>query len=181
MASARHAVQTYYLGGGCFWCLDAVYRKVRGVTSVVSGYLGGAADTAYYEAVCSGTTGHVEVVAVTFDPEQVPREVILDIFFASHDPTTLNRQGYDVGTQYRSALFFRDDAERADFERAVEKHQENFADPIVTAIEPATPFYEAEPVHQNYYELNPMAGYCNVIINPKLAKVRRYYAAWLQG
>ncbi|GAB3752443.1 peptide-methionine (S)-S-oxide reductase MsrA [Zhihengliuella somnathii] len=180
-AAGNTATVTYYLGGGCFWCLDAVYRTVRGVERVVSGYMGGSPDTASYEAVCSGMTGHAEVVAVTFDPEVVPSDVVLDIFFASHDPTTLNRQGYDVGTQYRSVLFAADAAQQVQFARAIERHREHFADEIVTAIEPADTFHEAEPVHQNYYGRFPEAGYCNVIINPKLAKVRRYYASWLEA
>lgn len=180
-AASRTPTVTYYLGGGCFWCLDAVYRTVRGVKHVVSGYMGGAPETASYEAVCSGMTGHAEIVAVTFDPEVVPADVVLDIFFASHDPTTLNRQGYDVGTQYRSVLFAFDPAQQEQFARAIERHREHFVNEIVTTIEPASTFHEAESVHQNYYGRFPEAGYCNVIINPKLAKVRRYYASWLEA
>ncbi|GHD13708.1 peptide-methionine (S)-S-oxide reductase MsrA [Zhihengliuella salsuginis] len=171
--------QTYYLGGGCFWCLDAVYRKLRGVTSVVSGYMGGEAATANYRAVCGGTTGHAEVVAVTFDPEVIPSDVVLDVFIASHDPTSLNRQGYDVGTQYRSVMFYETEEEREVFETALRRHQEHFRSPIVTEVSRAPVFHEAEAIHQDYYEQNPGAGYCNVIINPKLSKVRRYYASWL--
>ncbi|RZU61456.1 peptide-methionine (S)-S-oxide reductase MsrA [Zhihengliuella halotolerans] len=171
--------RTYYLGGGCFWCLDAVYRKLRGVTDVVSGYMGGAPDTANYRAVCGGATGHAEVVAVTFDPEVIPSDVVLDVFFATHDPTTLNRQGYDVGTQYRSVMFYETEAERAEFDAALRRHQPNYDAPIVTEVSRAPAFHEAESIHQDYYARNPGEGYCNVIINPKLSKVRRYYASWL--
>ncbi|MGK7221316.1 peptide-methionine (S)-S-oxide reductase MsrA [Kocuria flava] len=170
---------TYVLAGGCFWCLDAVYRVTRGVTEVVSGYTGGAQPDPGYYAVCSGTTGHAEAVAVTFDPAVVPSEVILDLFFTGHDPTTLNRQGYDVGTQYRSAMFFADDAQRDVFRTAIERAQEHWSDPVVTTLEPLGPFWPAEPEHQDFYARQPWNGYCQVIINPKLATVRQRYSAWL--
>jgi peptide-methionine (S)-S-oxide reductase len=172
-------MKTFVLGGGCFWCLDAVYQKTRGVSEVVSGYTGGRLANPGYEAVCSGTTGHAEVVAVTFDESVVPEEVILGMFFASHNPTTLNRQGYDVGTQYRSAMFYADDEQKAVFEAAIARAQEDWADPIVTEVVPLPTFYRAEEYHQNYYAKHPEAGYCQVIINPKLAKARKYYAQWL--
>ena len=170
---------TFVLAGGCFWCLDAVYRITRGVSSVVSGYTGGAVPDPSYYAVCSGTTGHAEAVAVTFDPSVIPAEVVLDLFFTGHDPTTLNRQGYDVGTQYRSAMFWADDDQRALFERAIERTQPHWDRPIVTTLEPLGPFWEAEPEHQDFYATQPWSGYCRVIINPKLAKVRQRYSAWL--
>ena len=149
---------TYVLGGGCFWCLDALYQKTRGVTSVVSGYTGGATEYPDYESVCSGTTGHAEVVAVTFDEEVIPPEVILDMFFASHDPTTLNRQGYDVGTQYRSSMFYRTQDEREQFEKAVDRAQQLWQDPIVTEITPLPTFHRAEEYHQDFYAKHPRTG-----------------------
>ena len=173
-------MKTYVLGGGCFWCLDALYRKVRGVTDVVSGYTGGAMPDPDYDSVCSGTTGHAEVVAVTFDEDAIPGEVILDMFFSQHDPTTLNRQGYDVGTQYRSSMFYRDEDQRKEFEAALERAQENWKDPIVTEIVPLPRFYPAEDFHQDFYAKHPGTGYCQVIINPKLGKARKYYSEWLQ-
>jgi peptide-methionine (S)-S-oxide reductase len=170
---------TFVLAGGCFWCLDAVYRITRGVSSVVSGYTGGTVDHPSYHEVCSGTTGHAEAVAVTFDPSVVPADVILDLFFTGHDPTTLNRQGYDVGTQYRSAMFWADDEQRELFARSIERTQPHWDQPIVTTLEPLGPFWEAEPEHQDFYAAQPWNGYCRVIINPKLAKVRQRYSAWL--
>lgn len=175
----RPASETFVLAGGCFWCLDAVYRITRGVTSVVSGYTGGATDRPSYGEVCSGTTGHAEAVAVTFDPSVVPADVVLDLFFTGHDPTTLNRQGYDVGTQYRSAMFWADDAQKELFERSIQRAQPLWDQPIVTTLEPLGKFWEAEPEHQDFYANQPWNGYCQVIINPKLAKVRQRYSAWL--
>ncbi|BCW36632.1 peptide methionine sulfoxide reductase MsrA [Arthrobacter sp. StoSoilA2] len=172
-------MKTFVLGGGCFWCLDAVYQKTRGVSSVVSGYTGGHVRNPDYYDVCSGMTGHAEVVAVTFDETVVPEEVILDMFFALHDPTTLNRQGYDTGTQYRSSMFYTTTEEKILFEEAIERAQALWADPIVTEVSRLPEFYEAEEVHQNYYAKFPYQGYCQVIINPKLAKARKYYSAWL--
>lgn len=172
-------IHTFILGAGCFWCMDAVYRKTKGVSSVVSGYIGGHTPQPNYREVCSGTTGHAEAVAVTFDAAVVPAEVILDMFFTGHDPTTLNRQGYDVGTQYRSSMFYADDQQKQAFEAARIRNQENWDDPIVTEIVPATEFHEAESIHQDFYARNPYEGYCQVIINPKLAKARKYYSRWL--
>ncbi len=170
---------TFVLAGGCFWCLDAIYRKTRGVHRVVSGYTGGHTEHPDYESVCGGFTGHAEAVLVEFDEQVIPAEVILDLFFASHDPTTLNRQGYDVGTQYRSAMFFRGAAQRALFEDALVRAQEWWPQPIVTEIAPLGVFHEAEDFHQDFYTKHPEQGYCQVIINPKLAKVRKYYSSWL--
>lgn len=169
----------FVLAGGCFWCQDAIYRKVEGVTFVESGYTGGTLPNPSYEAVCTGTTGHAEAVKVRFDPNVVPADVILDIFFTSHDPTTLNRQGNDVGPQYRSAMFPADQQQRDMFERSITRAQENWDDPIVTAIEPETTWYPAEDMHQDFYSKRPDVGYCQVIINPKLAGVRKHYSAWL--
>jgi peptide-methionine (S)-S-oxide reductase len=170
---------TFVLAGGCFWCLDAVYRVTRGVSSVVSGYTGGALEHPSYRAVCSGRTGHAEAVAVTFDPDVVPEDVILDLFFTGHDPTSLNRQGHDVGTQYRSAMFWADEAQRTLFQDAIARAQPSWDRPIVTTLEPLGAFWEAEPEHQDFYAKQPWSGYCQVVINPKLAKVRQRYSAWL--
>ena len=170
---------TFVLAGGCFWCLDAVYQRTRGVHAVLSGYQGGHTTNPDYRQVCSGTSGHAEVVAVIFDEQVVPAEIILDMFFTVHDPTTLNRQGYDVGTQYRSAMFPLDQAQRELFEAAINKYAALYPNPIVTTIEESKDFYPAEQVHQDYYSENQEVGYCRVIIDPKLVKVRKYYAQWL--
>lgn len=172
-------LSTFVLAGGCFWCLDAVYQRTRGVYAVISGYIGGHTKNPNYREVCSGTTGHAEGVAVIFDPQVVPADVILDMFFTVHDPTTLNRQGYDVGTQYRSAMFPLDDAQRELFEAAIDKFSRVYPNPIVTTLEESKDFYPAEQIHQDYYSENQEVGYCRVIIDPKLAKVRKYYAQWL--
>lgn len=171
-------MKTYVLGGGCFWCLDAVYQQTTGVKSVVSGYTGGTGRPDY-EAVASGRTGHAEVVAVTFDEEIVPPDVVLGLFFVSHDPTSLNRQGYDVGPQYRSSMFYASEQEKAEFLAARDAAAPNWPAPIVTAIEPLGEFYPAEEEHQDFYARHPFAGYCQVIINPKLAKARKSYSGWL--
>lgn len=167
------------LGGGCFWCLDAIYQMTKGVESVVSGYTGGALPNPTYEQIGTGMTGHAEVVAVTFDENVVPAEVILDMFFTQHDPTTLNRQGYDVGTQYRSSMFYENLEDKALFEAAIVRNQPNWKDPIVTEVTPLGHFYEAEDYHQDFYAQRPGFGYCQVIINPKISKVRKHYAEWL--
>lgn len=172
-------LSTFVLAGGCFWCLDAVYQRTRGVYAVISGYIGGHTKDPNYREVCSGATGHAEGVAVIFDPQVVPADVILDMFFTVHDPTTLNRQGYDVGTQYRSAMFPLDDAQRELFEAAIDKFSRVYPNPIVTTLEESKDFYPAEQIHQDYYSENQEVGYCRVIIDPKLAKVRKYYAQWL--
>lgn len=172
-------MKTYVLAGGCFWCLDAVYQQTSGVKSVVSGYTGGGQVRPDYESVASGRTGHAEAVAVTFDEEIVPAEVILGLFFVSHDPTTPNRQGYDVGPQYRSAMFAASSADEAEFAAARDAAAKDWPNPIVTEIEPLAEFFPAEDVHQNFYAENPYVGYCQVIINPKLAKARKHFSAWL--
>ena len=177
--AAAPQLRTLVLAGGCFWCLDALYRTVRGVREVTSGYVGGHTEHPTYEEVCSGTTGHAEAVRVTFDESVIPADVVMGMFFAMHDPTTLNRQGYDVGTQYRSALFPASDEDRDLFERSIATAQEQWSDPIVTTIEPLSHFHDAETIHQDYYAKFPDTGYCQVIVNPKLAKARRSFAAWL--
>lgn len=174
-------MKTFVLGGGCFWCLDAVYQITKGVTAVVSGYTGGHDPYPDYYSVCSGTTGHAEVVAVSFDENVIPADVILDMFFALHDPTTLNRQGYDVGTQYRSSMFYETTEEKILFEEAIERNQKLWSHPIVTEVSRLPRFHVAEEFHQDYYGKHPEQGYCQVIINPKLAKARKYYSAWLNA
>ena len=174
-------MKTFVLGGGCFWCLDAVYQKTQGVSSVVSGYAGGHVRNPGYYEVCSGITGHAEVVAVTFDENVIPEEIILDMFFALHDPTTLNRQGYDVGTQYRSVMFYETQEQKDLFEKAIARNQPLWSKQIVTEVSRLPEFHEAEAIHQNFYAKFPEEGYCQVIINPKLAKARKYYSSWLRA
>ena len=172
-------MKTFVLGGGCFWCLDAVYQMTKGVQSVVSGYTGGTVRNPSYDEICSGTTGHAEVVSVTFDETVIPGDVILDMFFIQHDPTTLNRQGYDSGTQYRSSMFYTTAEEETAFRAAIVRNQPLWRNPIVTEVSPLGVLYEAEYHHQDFYAQRPEVGYCQVIINPKIAKVRKHYAQWL--
>ncbi len=172
-------MNTFVVAGGCFWCLDAVYRVLRGVTSVVSGYTGGATTHPTYEAVCTGRTGHAEAVAVTFDPAVIPASVILDVFFTLHDPTQLNRQGADVGTQYRSAMFYADDEQKQIFEAARDRAGEWWGDGIVTTIEPLEEYFVAEDYHQDFFAKNPGQGYCMAVAVPKVNKVRKSYSEYL--
>ena len=174
-------MQTFVLAGGCFWCLDAVYRTLRGVTDVVSGYTGGGTTDPTYREVCTGNTGHAEAVAVSFDEDVIPASVILDVFFTLHDPTQLNRQGNDIGTQYRSAMFFHDDAQRALFEEARDRAAELWGAPPVTVIESAGDFYPAEEEHQNFFAKNPGQGYCMAVAVPKVIKVRKSFAPYVLG
>ena len=171
------------LGGGCFWCLEAPYRETQGVESAVSGYMGGARPNPTYEAVCSGTTGHVEVVQVTFDSDVISYREILEIFFTLHDPTTLNRQGNDVGTQYRSAIYAHSDAQAATAASVMKE----IADAkiwgpaaLVTELAPFAVFYEAEPEHHDYFARNPYTGYCQVVVAPKVAKFRKQFTSRLK-
>ena len=170
------------LGGGCFWCLEAVYDELQGVQQVVSGYEGGHVQNPSYNAVCGGNTGHAEVVRVTFDPAVVSYEDILRVFFTIHDPTTLNRQGADAGTQYRSVIFYHDEAQKETAEKLMAELDAEgiWSNPIVTAVEPAQAFYPAEDYHQDYYANNSYQPYCQVVINPKLAKFRQKYGARLK-
>ncbi|HKY04764.1 MAG TPA: peptide-methionine (S)-S-oxide reductase MsrA [Blastocatellia bacterium] len=165
------------LGGGCFWCLEAVFKDLRGVENVVSGYAGGEVANPTYTQVCSGATGHAEVVQLTFDPAQVSFKEILEVFFTIHDPTTLNRQGADVGTQYRSAIFYHTPEQRAAAEQVISEMQQAgiWRSPIVTQVAPAPAFYPAEDYHQQYYEQNPNQPYCRVVIEPKVAKFRKLF------
>jgi peptide-methionine (S)-S-oxide reductase len=169
------------LGGGCFWCLDAAYRRVDGVTGVVSGYAGGQDPRPTYQRVCSGSTGHAEVVQVEFDPDLISYRDILDVFWAIHDPTTPNQQGADIGTQYRSIILVHDDAQRRTAEESRAAVQSLWPRPVVTEIVPLEVFHPAEEYHQDYYARNPEQGYCQVVINPKLAKLRQRFAARLRA
>lgn len=168
------AVEKVTLGGGCFWCLDPIFSELTGVLGVEVGYSGGAEDNPTYESVCTGSTGHAEVVQVTFDPELVSYEGVLKVFFTVHDPTTLNRQGTDVGTQYRSIILTHDEAQRKTADgvfKSLEAEQ-IWGAPIVTEVVPYDVFYRAEEYHQEYFEKNPNQGYCQVVIAPKVAKFR---------
>lgn len=175
--------QTATLGGGCFWCLEAVYTQLRGVSEVVSGYAGGHVPHPSYQAVCSGNTGHAEAVQITFDPGEISYADLLRIFFTIHDPTTLNRQGADVGTQYRSVIFYHDEEQRA-IARQIRDEIEAagiWPDPLVTELSPYEQFYPAEDYHQRYFERNPLQGYCQVVIAPKVAKFRRQFQERLKA
>lgn len=173
---------TVVLAGGCFWCTEAVFVRVKGVLAVESGYANGHTPHPSYEAVCTGRTGHAEAIRVEYDPHTVPLEVLLDIFFATHDPTSLNRQGADVGTQYRSAVFATSTPQLA----AVQAHvaqlvaEAVFAQPIVTEVEPLHCFYAAEPEHQNFYARHPYHGYCMAVAGPKVDKLKRRFVAWVK-
>ena len=175
--SSDNGLQQATLGGGCFWCLEAVYVELRGVTKVVSGYTGGSVPNPSYQRVCSGNTGHAEVVQVTFDPAVVTYRELLEIFFTIHDPTTLNRQGADVGTQYRSAIFYHDEEQKRVAEEVIKEitAAKIWPKPIVTQVVPLDVFYAAENYHQDYFANNPMQPYCQVVVAPKVAKFRKQY------
>lgn len=158
-------------GAGCFWCVEAVFQKLKGVHSVESGYMGGQTDNPNYSEVCSGMSGHAEVTQIQFDSSIISYEILLNWFWRSHDPTTLNRQGADSGTQYRSAVFYHDCVQRDSAEVSKKEAQKQFAGPIVTEITAASTFFRAEDYHQNYYSLNPEVAYCKMVINPKLEKL----------
>jgi peptide-methionine (S)-S-oxide reductase len=167
--------ETATLAGGCFWCTEAVLSELRGIVSVMPGYCGGTRENPTYEEVCTGRTGHAEAVDVVFDPSVVPYRDLLEIFFATHDPTTRNRQGADVGTQYRSAIFTRSENQRTTAQESVKAAEQIWGRPIVTEIVPLVKFYPAEEYHRDYFRRNPGAGYCQVVIAPKVAKVRKEY------
>ena len=175
---ANAATETMTLGGGCFWCLEAVYDELRGVTEVVSGYSGGRMRNPTYGQVTTGTTGHAEVVEVTFDPAVLTRDQLLDVFFSIHDPTTKDRQGNDVGPQYRSIAFYRDDAQKAAIEAAIARTAASgeYRGSIVTQVEPFAVFYPAEDYHQEYYAQHGTEPYCSLVIAPKVAKFRKRFA-----
>jgi peptide-methionine (S)-S-oxide reductase len=161
------------LGGGCFWCTEAVFQKLPGVKSVVSGYAGGTTENPTYEQVCTGTTGHAEVIQVEFDPRKISYAKLLEYFWDAHDPTTLNRQGADSGTQYRSAIFYGSDAQKLTAEKSKAEAQKRFYSPIVTQIAPLKKFYPAETYHQDYYNNNPDKGYSRGVIQPKVEKIEK--------
>jgi peptide-methionine (S)-S-oxide reductase len=165
------------LAGGCFWCLEAAFQDLKGVENVQSGYAGGRVANPSYEDVCTGTTGHAEVVQITFDPQVVSFEDLLHVYFTIHDPTTLNRQGADVGTQYRSAIFYHTPEQKATAERVIAELQAQklWDEPVVTELKPLTAFYPAEEYHRDYFRRNPTQGYCRAVIAPKVAKVRKLY------
>jgi peptide-methionine (S)-S-oxide reductase len=170
------------LGGGCFWCLEAVYNELQGVHRAESGYAGGTVPNPSYRQVCTGTTGHAEVVQVTFDPHQTSYREILEVFLSIHDPTTLNRQGADVGTQYRSAIFYHDAKQKVIAEEMIQELEalEKWPEPIVTEIVPFEVFYKAEDYHQEYYQHNQNQPYCRVVVAPKLKKFRKLYLTQLK-
>ena len=177
MEQAQHALEIATLAGGCFWCLEAVFLELRGVESVISGYAGGPTEAPTYEQVCSGRTGHAEVVQIKFDPKTISYEDLLHVFFTIHDPTTRNRQGADVGTQYRSAIFYHSDQQKAAVEKVIaELDAASIWDgPIVTEVAAYTKFFPAEAYHQNYYSQNASQPYCKVVIAPKVAKAREKF------
>ena len=175
------AVATF--GGGCFWCLEAVFERLQGVSDVTSGYSGGEDPNPTYERVCGGRTGHAEVVRITFDPEQVSFTTLLEVFFLSHDPTTLNRQGADIGTQYRSVVFFHD-AEQESATRAMISRLDasgELSGPVVTQVVPACRFFPAEEYHQDYFRNNPYAPYCQVVVAAKVSKLLKKHPEWVAG
>jgi peptide-methionine (S)-S-oxide reductase len=183
MTSASATEETATLGGGCFWCLEPLFISLRGVKSVTPGYAGGHVVNPTYRQVCDGRTGHAEVAQVVFDPRELSYHDLLEIFFASHDPTTLNRQGADVGEQYRSIILYRSPEQKATAEAVIHDltAQKLWPNPIVTQVEPLTAFYEAEDYHKQYFEQHPEAPYCAVVIAPKVAKFRKKFADRLKS
>ena len=175
--------ETATLAGGCFWCLEAVYDQMKGVRSVESGYTGGHTEQPTYEAVCGGRTGHAEAVKISFDPTVVTYREILDVFFVINDPTTLNRQGNDVGTQYRSAVFYHNAEQKRIAKDAIASLERDqvYPNPIVTELVPSTTWYEAEPYHQEYFARNPFQGYCTAVVAPKVAKFRKQFLSKLKS
>jgi peptide-methionine (S)-S-oxide reductase len=172
--------ETAILGGGCFWCTEAVYLEVKGITSVESGYAGGQIAQPTYEQVCTGATGHAEVVKLTFDPTVIGYRDLLEIFFTIHDPTTLNRQGNDVGTQYRSVIYYQSPQQEATARQVIAEMAHVWDAPIVTELSPAPLFYKAEDYHQDYFRQHPMQGYCAFVVAPKVDKFRKTYAERLR-
>lgn len=168
------------LGAGCFWCVEAIFQDLQGVERVVSGYAGGAVANPTYEQVCAGRTGHAEAVQITFDPQVITYEELLEVFWRVHDPTTLNRQGADVGTQYRSVIFYHDERQKATAERSKAEAADLWPKPIVTEIAPFDAFYPAEAYHQEYYNRNPNQSYCRIVIDPKVRKFRQAFQAKLK-
>jgi len=175
-SETKPKTETLVLGGGCFWCTEGAYQLVPGVKSVVSGYSGGAVKNPSYKQICTGTTGHAEVIRIEYDPAEVTLERLLNLFWVVHDPTTLNRQGNDQGTQYRSVIYFASDAQKTAAEKAKSEAQVKFSDPIVTEISPLGIFYEAEEYHQDYFRKNPNEGYCQYVVKAKVDKMKKALA-----
>jgi peptide-methionine (S)-S-oxide reductase len=175
------ATEIATLGGGCFWCTEAVYQELKGISLVESGYTGGAVVNPSYEQICTGSTGHAEVVRLTFDPDVISYRTILEIFFTIHDPTTLNRQGNDTGTQYRSVIYFHDAAQQDTAKHVIAEMANVWDGPIVTELSPVETFYKAENYHQNYFRNNPNQGYCAFIVAPKVTKLRKMFSDRLKG
>ena len=175
-------LQVATFAGGCFWCTEAIFNEIKGVQKVVSGYTGGSVKNPSYREICTGTTGHAEAIQITFDPSLVAYEDLLEIFFGTHDPTTLNRQGADVGTQYRSEIFYHslEQKEKAENYILLIENEKLYNNPIVTKVSSAVVFYEAEEYHQDYYAANSEQGYCQMVIAPKLDKLRKYYKSKLK-
>lgn len=169
-------IATATFAGGCFWCIDAAFRRVKGVMQVASGYMGGQTDNPTYKDICTGLTGHAEVVQLSFDTDVISYRQLLDMFFTLHDATQLNRQGNDIGTQYRSAIFYHDEQQAELAEQAIKQLQPHLAEPIVTEVTPAVTFYSAEQYHQDYFNENPNQGYCSMVVAPKVAKFSQKYA-----
>ena len=169
-------IQIATFGGGCFWCIDAAFRRVKGVLNVSSGYAGGEIENPSYQQICTGLTGHAEVVQLDFDSSIVSYNTLLEMFFTLHDATQLNRQGNDVGTQYRSVIYYHNEQQKAESQAMIDALQKQIREPVVTELSPLTNFYPAEQYHQDYYNENPNQGYCSILIAPKLAKFEQYYA-----
>lgn len=175
-------LQQAVFGGGCFWCTEAIFNALQGVESVMPGYAGGSIDSPSYEQVCMGNTGHAEVIKIDFDPQKISFKTLLEVFFSTHDPTQLNRQGNDVGTQYRSVILYADETQKQQAQEFISElvHDKIFDRPIVTTLEPLKQFYPAEDYHRNYFKNNPTQPYCLVMINPKLDKFKKKYSHLLK-
>ena len=178
----KQGMEVATFAGGCFWCTEAVFLEIKGVEKVVSGYIGGKTVNPTYKDICTGETGHAEAIQITFNPNEVAYEDLLEVFFGTHDPTTLNRQGADVGTQYRSAIFYHSEAQKTKAENYIQllEKEKLYDKKIVTKVSSATVFYNAEEYHQNYYNQNSSQGYCQMVIAPKLEKLRKYYKSKLK-
>jgi peptide-methionine (S)-S-oxide reductase len=171
---------SFVLGGGCFWCLDSSFMQFRGISDVEVGYAGGHTQNPSYEQVCSETTGHAEVARVIFDESVIPAETVLDIFFTLHDPTQLNRQGNDIGTSYRSCMFYSDDSQRELFQQAIDRAKAVWGDGIVTELKPLEKFWLGEEYHQDFFAKNPNQGYCNFVVKPKMDKTAKAFSQYLR-
>ena len=178
----KQGMEVATFAGGCFWCTEAVFLEIKGVEKVVSGYIGGTTKNPTYKDICTGETGHAEAIQITFNPNEVAYEDLLEVFFATHDPTTLNRQGADVGTQYRSEIFYHSEAQKTKAENYIQllEKEKLYDKKIVTKVSSASVFYNAEEYHQNYYNQNSSQGYCQMVIAPKLEKLRKYYKSKLK-